>query len=166
MPFELPPPAVPDVWALVEAPPTSVTVTPKVAFVSDSVLKVMPTNPDGSPSGPAVQISNDVADMISWQADSQTMLYMSAGQLKKIKADGTGQQDVALSLSYTPAAPTGTTIIHAGALWWGGSPIMKHNVDIIIKGNRIASIGPHFARPQTPDTTFVDASQQTERDPP
>ena len=133
----------------------------KVAFVSDSVLKVMPTNADGSPSGPAVQLTNEVSDMLSWQADSQTLLYMSAGKLKKIKADGTGQQDVALSLTYTPAAPTGTTIIHAGALFWGGSPIMKHNVDIIIKGNRIASIGPHFDRPQTPDTTFVDASQQT-----
>jgi imidazolonepropionase-like amidohydrolase len=108
-----------------------------------------------------VQITNEVSDMLSWQADSQTLLYMSAGQLKKIKADGTGQQNVALSLTYTPAAPTGTTIIHAGALFWGGSPIMKRNVDIIIKGNRIASIGPHFDRPQTPDTTFVDASQQT-----
>jgi len=65
-------------------------------------------------------------------------------------------------MTYTPAAPTGTTIIHAGQLWWGGSPVMKSNVDIIIKGNRIASIEPHQSnRPQTPGTTFVDASQQT-----
>jgi Tol biopolymer transport system component/imidazolonepropionase-like amidohydrolase len=134
----------------------------KVAFVSDSVLKVMPTNADGSPSGPAVQITNEVSDMPSWQADSQTLLYMSAGKLKKIKVDGTGQQDVPLRMTYTPAAPTGTTIIHAGQLWWGGSPVMKSNVDIIIKGNRIASIEPHQSnRPQTPGTTFVDASQQT-----
>ena len=134
----------------------------KVAFISDSVLKVMPTNADGSPSGPAVQITNEVSDMPSWQADSQTLLYMSAGKLKKIKVDGTGQQDVPLRMTYTPAAPTGTTIIHAGQLWWGGSPVMKSNVDIIIKGNRIASIEPHQSnRPQTPGTTFVDASQQT-----
>src|SRR5207245_1968278 len=79
-----------------------------------------------------------------------------------IKVDGTGQQDVPLRMTYTPAAPTGTTIIHAGQLWWGGSPVMKSNVDIIIKGNRIASIEPHQSnRPQTPGTTFVDASQQT-----
>ncbi len=134
----------------------------KVAFTSDSVLKVMPTNADGSPSGPAVQITNEVSDMPSWQADSQTLLYMSAGKLKKIKVDGTGQQNVPLRMTYTPAAPTGTTIIHAGQLWWGGSPVMKSNVDIIIKGNRIASIEPHQSnRPQTPGTTFVDASQQT-----
>jgi len=101
---------------------------------SDSVLKVMPTNADGSPSGPAVQITNEVSDMPSWQADSQTLLYMSAGKLKKIKVDGTGQQNVPLRMTYTPAAPTGTTIIHAGQLWWGGSPVMKSNVDIIIKG--------------------------------
>ena len=133
-----------------------------VAFISDSVLKVMPTNANGVPSGPAVQITNEVADMPTWQADSQTLLYMSAGKLKKIKVDGTGQQDVPLRMTYTPAAPTGTTIIHAGQLWWGGSPEVNRNVDIIIKGNRIASIEPHHAdHPQTPGTTFVDASRQT-----
>jgi Tol biopolymer transport system component len=134
----------------------------KVAFVSDSVLKVMPTNADGSPSGPAVQITDEVSDMPTWQADSQTLLYMSAGKLRKIRVDGTGEQDVHLNMTYTPAATTGTTIIHAGHLWSGNSPDMKANVDIIIKGNRIASIEPHnFNRPQTPGTVFVDASQQT-----
>jgi Tol biopolymer transport system component len=134
----------------------------KVAFVSDSVLKVMPTNADGSPSGPAVQLTDEVADLPSWQADSQTLLYMSADKLKKIKVDGTGQQDVALSMTYTPAATTGTTIIHAGQLWTGTSPDLKSNVDIIIKGNRITAIEPHdFNRPAAPGTAFVDASQQT-----
>jgi len=133
----------------------------KVAFVSDSVLKVMPTNPDGSPSGPAVQISNDVADMISWQADSQTLMYMSAGQLKKVKADGSGVQNIALNMTYTPAAPTGTTIIYAGALWNGIYNVEKHNVDITITGNRITKIEPHFNRAPAPNLTIVDARGQT-----
>jgi Tol biopolymer transport system component len=133
----------------------------KVAFISESVIKLMPTNPDGSPSGPAVQLTNEVADMISWQADSQTLMYMSAGKLKKIKVDGTGQQDVALELTYKPEAPTGKTIIHAGAVWDAISPQLKHDVDIVINGNRITSIEPHKERPRTPNTTFVDASQQT-----
>src|SRR5205814_328335 len=60
-----------------------------VAFVSDSVPKGMPTNPGGSPSGPAGEVSNDFADMVSGQADSQYMLYMSAGPLQKTKTDGT-----------------------------------------------------------------------------
>jgi Tol biopolymer transport system component len=133
----------------------------KVAFISDSVLKVMPVNTDGSPSGPAVQLTTEVADMPSWQADSRTLLYMSADQLKKIKVDGTGQQDVALELTYKAAAPKGKTIIHAGALWDAISPELRHDVDIVIEGNRITAIGPHKERPRTPDTTFVDASQQT-----
>ncbi len=133
----------------------------KVAFISDSVLKVMPVNADGSPSGPAVQLTTAVADMPSWQADSQTLLYMSAGKLRKIKVDGTGQQDVALELTYKPAAPKGKTIIHAGALWDAISPELKHDVDIVIEGNRITAIGPHKERPRTPNTTFVDASHQT-----
>ena len=108
-----------------------------------------------------MQLTTEVADMPSWQADSQTLLYMSAGKLKKIKADGTGQQDVALELTYKPAAPKGTTIIHAGALWDAISPELKHDVDIVIEGNRITAIGPHKERPRTPNTTFVDASHQT-----
>src|SRR5438552_4102435 len=133
----------------------------KVAFVSDSVLKVMPTNPDGSPAGPAVQISNDVADMISWQSDSQTMLYMSAGQLKKIKADGTGVQNIALNMTYKPIASTATTIIYAGALWDGIHNVAKHNVDITLTGTRITKIEPHFNRAPAPNLTILDARNQT-----
>jgi Tol biopolymer transport system component len=133
----------------------------KVAFIGDSVLKVMPTNPDGSPSGPAVQITDEASDMPSWQANSHTILYMASGKLKKIEVDGKNQQDVPLRMTYTPAAPTGTTIIHAGQLWWGGGPDLQRNVDIIIRGNRIAAIEPHSKRPPAPGTTFVDASQQT-----
>ena len=133
----------------------------KVAFISESVLQVIPTNADGSPAGPAVKLTSEVADMLSWQADSQTLLYMSADKLKKIRIDGTGQEDVALDLTYKPAAPKGKTIVHAGALWDAISPDLKHDVDIVIEGNRITSIEPHKARPQTPNTTFVDASHQT-----
>ena len=133
----------------------------KVAFISDSVLKVMPTNADGSPSGPAVQLTNEASDMPSWQADSQTILYMASGKLKKIEADGTGQQDVPLSLTYKPAAPNGRTVIHAGAVWNGLSPVLERNVDIVIQGNRITSIEPHKNRPQLPGTKIIDASNQT-----
>jgi imidazolonepropionase-like amidohydrolase/Tol biopolymer transport system component len=133
----------------------------KVAFISDSVLKVMPTNADGSPAGPAVQLTHEASDMVSWQADSQTLLYMASGQLKKIKVDGTGQQDIALDMTYKPASPTGRTIIHAGALWTGLEPTLQHDVDIVINGNRITSIEPHKDRPQTPNTTFINASAQT-----
>src|SRR5438067_692742 len=130
----------------------------KVAFISDSVLKVMPTNADGSPAGPAVQLTAEASDMPSWQADSQTILYMASGKLKKIKVDGTAQQDIALDLTYKPASPQGRTIVHAGALWTGLEPTLQHDVDIVINGNRITSIEPHKDRPQTPHTTFVDAS--------
>jgi Tol biopolymer transport system component/imidazolonepropionase-like amidohydrolase len=133
----------------------------KVAFISDSVLKVIPVHPDGSPAGPAVQLTNEASDMPSWQADSQTILYMASDQLKKIRVDGTGQQDVALNLTYTPAAPKGRTIIHAGALWNGIDPTLAHDVDIVIHGNRITAIEPHRDRMDTNNTTFVDATGQT-----
>src|SRR5262245_39532777 len=67
----------------------------KVAFIGDSVLKVMPTNPDGSPAGPATAITSAAADMPSWAADSKTLLYMASGKLRTINADGSGAQVVA-----------------------------------------------------------------------
>ena len=108
-----------------------------------------------------MQLTTEVADMLSWQADSQTLLYMSAGKLKKIKVDGTGQQDVALELTYKPAAPKGKTIIHAGALWDAISPELKHDVDIVIRRQPDHRDRAAQGASATPNTTFVDASHQT-----
>ena len=68
----------------------------KVAFIGDSVLKVISVNPDGSPSGTAVQITDHSSDMPSWAGDSNTLLYMNNGQLKKIRADGSHVENVPL----------------------------------------------------------------------
>src|SRR5437867_3864405 len=121
----------------------------------------MPTNADGSPSGAAVQLTSEASDMPSWQADSQTILYMASGKLKKIRAGGTGQQDVPLHLTYKPAAPKGRTVIHAGALWNGIDPVLQRNVDIVIQDNRITQLAPHSDRTHPPGTTIIDASNQT-----
>jgi hypothetical protein len=133
----------------------------KVAFIGDSVLKVIPMNPDGSPAGPAVQITNHSSDMPSWAADSETILYMNNGQLKKIRADGSHVELVPLNLKYKPHLGKGTTVIHAGKLWNGLSENTIENVDIIIKGARISRIEPHSATNANRADKFVDASNLT-----
>jgi Tol biopolymer transport system component len=133
----------------------------KVAFISDSVLKVMPTNADGSPAGQAVAITTTAADMPSWAADSQTLLYMASGKLKTINANGAGVRDVPLEMTWTPAVPEGTTIIRAGALWTGVSETLQNDVDITITGNRISAIGPHQVNAESLATTYIDASGLT-----
>ncbi len=133
----------------------------KVAFIMDSVLHVMPLNPDGSPAGAAVAITREAADLPSWGGDSRTILYKATDQLKTIRADGSGARDVPLNLSWTQAVSKGTTIVHAGRLWDGNSAMLRSNVDIVIDGNRITAIRPHDAASARGAAKFVDASALT-----
>lgn len=133
----------------------------KVAFIMDSVLNVMPVKPDGSPSGAAVAITSEAADLPSWAGDSQTILYKSANKLKTVAAGGGGAQEIAVNLQWTQAVPAGTTLVRAGALWDGISPTLQRNVDILITGNRITSIKPTQAGAEAGATRFIDASALT-----
>lgn len=133
----------------------------KVAFIMNSVLHVMPFSADGRPTGAAVPITKEAADLPSWSGDSRTVLYVATGQLKTIGADGSNTRNVPLELSWTQAAPHGTTVIHAGALWNGASDVLQHDIDIIIHGNRIAAIQPHSEATRRKADRFVDASNLT-----
>lgn len=113
----------------------------KVAFIMDSLLHVMPVKPDGSPSGAAVAITSEPADLPSWA--------------------GGGAQELAVNLKWTPAVPTGTTLVRAGGLWDGISPTLQRNVDILITGNRITSIKPSQAGAEASANRFIDASALT-----
>ena len=133
----------------------------QVAFVMDSRLHVMPVNADGSPAGPAVRITDEVADLPSWAGDSKTLLYKSADQLRTIRADGSGRADVALEIPWRQATGEGTTIVHAGAMWDGLGQELRRDVDIVIVKNRITAIRPHQANARKTADRFVDASQLT-----
>lgn len=114
-----------------------------MAFVVGSLLWVLPVHTDGTPSGPPRQVNNEVTDAPTWSGDSRTLLYLSNGRLRTIRADGSGLRTVPVSLSWTNARPQGRTVIHAGSLWDGLSPAVRHDVDVIVEGNRVAAIEPH-----------------------
>ena len=136
-----------------------------MAFVMSSTLHVMPVGPTGVPTGPARQITRHLADMPSWGPDSRTILYLSNGRLKTIQRDGTGEREIPVDLTYTPAAPQGVTIVHAGGLWDGVSEQIRSDVEIRIEGNRIVSvepIGPNSrAEAESSGARFVDARTLT-----
>ncbi|NEX63043.1 amidohydrolase family protein [Noviherbaspirillum galbum] len=133
----------------------------QVAFIMDSVLHVMPVNPDGSPAGAPKALTTDVADLPSWAGDSATILYKSGTALKTIQADGSGSRDVAVNIRWKQAVPTGTTIVRAGKLWDGVSDTVQNDVDIVIAGNRITAVRPHQANAQLNADNYVDASSLT-----
>jgi hypothetical protein len=115
----------------------------KVAFIMDSLLHVMPVNPDGSPAGEPRVVTREPADLPSWGGDSRTILYKSATRVRTIHDDGSGVRDVPIALQWTQQIPQGSTLVHAGALWDGLSPALRFNVDILVRNNRIMAVRPH-----------------------
>ena len=133
----------------------------RVAFIMDSLLHVMPVNADVSPAGPAVAITSEAADLPSWAGDSRTILYKAANKLKTVQLDSGASAEIPVSLQWRQAVPAGTTLVHAGALWDGLHPALQLDVDILLSGNRIASIQPHRAGSENSATRFIDASGLT-----
>jgi Tol biopolymer transport system component len=134
-----------------------------MAYVLDDVVWILPVTPTGAPAGPARQLTNEVADQLSWSGDSRHILYDSAGTLRMVSADGGQPTTVPVRLNWRPQAPpAGEKVIHAGTVWTGTSDSEQHNVDILVSGNRILSVGP--AKPRSsygPSVQYVDASADT-----
>jgi Tol biopolymer transport system component len=132
----------------------------QMAFVVDSTLRVMPVDNTGSPTGPARQVNDEVADAPTWSGDSQSLLYLSNGKLRLADADTGEARTIEVPLTHKPDVATGRTVIHAGAMWDGESRELRHDVDIVVVGNRVKSIRPHTgAHPG--NANVVDASGLT-----
>lgn len=136
-----------------------------MAYVLDDVLWILPVDKTtGAPAGPPKQLTNEVADQLSWSGDSQHILYDSAGTLRMVSVNGGQPTTVPVHLTWQPqAAPTGEKVIHAGTVWTGASGAQEqHNVDIVVSGNHIVSVGP--AKPRSsygPGIQYVNAAADT-----
>ena len=127
----------------------------QLAFVSNGYLNVMPVNASGDPAGAARQVTKDLADSISWAGPNQ-ILYMATDRLKLLSvADGTAK-DVAVPLTWRRKVPSTRLVVHAGRLVDGVQPTARTDVDIVVEGHRIRSVGAHDAALHT--GTVVDAT--------
>ena len=134
-----------------------------MAYVLDDVLWVLPVPATGAPAGPPRQLTSEVADQLSWSGDSQHILYDSAGTLRMVSVAGGQPATIPVRLNWRPQAPpSGEKVIHAGTVWTGTSGSEQHNVDIVVSGNTIVSVGP--AKPRSSygsRVQYVDASADT-----
>lgn len=159
--FQEPAPAPNGISDRVEAGPAWSPDGQWMAFIMDSTLHVLPVDPRGVPTGPAVRLTDHAADMPSWGGDSRTILYVATDKLKTIQVDGTGQRAIAFDLTWKQAVPPGRTVIHAGGLWDGISPVIQRDVNIEIVGNRIHAVRPHRPHAKAKGDRFIDASNLT-----
>ncbi|MEZ5290175.1 MAG: amidohydrolase family protein [Vicinamibacterales bacterium] len=131
----------------------------KMAAIYEGLLHVWPVSTQGEPLGPPRRVTTEMAFSPSWAGDSKRLLYQSMDKLRIVDIETGQTTDVPLNLTWTPAVPTGRTVVRVGRLVDGLSETVRQNVDIVIQGNRIQSITP--ARAGRPAGTFVDASNLT-----
>jgi hypothetical protein len=132
----------------------------KMAVVYAGTLSLVPTSPDGAPSGAPVRLTSDITYMPTWTADSRSILYQSNDRLRMINVATGAVQTIPFGLKYPPSAPTERYVVHAGRLVDMRSDAARENVDIVINGKLITSVAPHSDATHA-NTRVVDASAQT-----
>lgn len=115
----------------------------EMAFVLSDLLAVMPVDADGTPTGKAEYLNNEVTDAPTYNGDGSKILYLNNGKLKLLDRKTKAITPIAVNLKYTPEQPTGSTVIHAGKFWKGSGPDTLKDVDVLVTNNRIVSVTPH-----------------------
>src|SRR5260370_5773834 len=115
-----------------------------MVFVMDDLLYAMPVDADGRPAGKAVALNGEISDARTYSG--KKILYLSNGKLRLLDRATQAIAPVALDLTYKPEQPTERTLIHAARYWKGaGSDVLK-DVDVLVDGDRIASVGAHTGK--------------------
>ena len=131
-----------------------------MAVIAESALWLLPVRPDGSPDGDPRRLTDEAADHPSWSADSGSILYLSAGRLRLLDVASGDARTVRVPLDHRRPRPA-DTVVHAGRFWdgTGGGGTVREDVDIVVRGGRIASVEAH--RGGRPAKRRIDASERT-----
>ncbi|MEU7579740.1 amidohydrolase family protein [Streptomyces sp. NPDC041068] len=131
-----------------------------LAVIVESALCLLPVEPDGTPRGALRVLSSEPADHPSWSGDSKSLLYLSGAELRLVDVDGGRSRTVRMRVDARRPAPA-DLVVHAGRLWDGTADTVREDVDIVVRGGRIASVEPHRAAHRTPADRRIDASERT-----
>ncbi len=115
----------------------------RMAYVSDGILWVVPVDDDGDPIGPPDRLTAGHADAISWTGDSRWILYQTPDGLRRVSLDDARIEEIPIDLAWRRAERGGRLVVHAARAWDGRSDDPMADVDLVVEGNRIASVGPH-----------------------
>jgi len=132
-----------------------------MAFIIESQLYVVPVDENGQLTGEPNKITDEIAESISWNGDSNELLYLSKGEFKRVSIDGGEPETLSFSMTWTPKKPEGKKIIKAGALWDGVNEEIQEDMDIIVENNRIVEIRPSQEDSESVDGEVIDASNLT-----
>ena len=124
---------------------TDVSLTPSgqaITYVQGGLLWQLDLDEAYRPAGEPRQLTSELTDNPSWSAGGQYIVYMSGDRMLRLDTATASAEDITPSLQYTRAQPSGRQVIRIGRLFDGVRDGYQTNVDVVIEGNRIASIGP------------------------
>ncbi|GAA3228562.1 amidohydrolase family protein [Nonomuraea helvata] len=114
-----------------------------LAFAMESLVWVLPVDKTGRPTGSARQVTQEVSDAPVWAGGSAALLYLNGGRLKSVRLDGKPARSIPMRLTWRNDTGPDEVVIHAGRMWDGVSGSVVRDVDIVVRGQRIAAIEPH-----------------------
>jgi Tol biopolymer transport system component/tetratricopeptide (TPR) repeat protein len=114
-----------------------------MAYTMDGLLWAHPVDRAGNAIGPARRLTNVAAEAPSWPADSRSVVYLDADELKRVPLDGGAAESLPIDLTWEREIPDGSMVVHAGRFFDGISDEIQRDVDILITGNRVSAIFDH-----------------------
>jgi len=127
--------------------------------IYEGQLAIWPAAPlTGEPQGPVRHLTSEIAYNPSWAGDSRHVLYQANDKLRLMDLESGETRTVPLDFTYQVYVPKTHLVIHVGKLVDGVAKTARNDVDIVIDGNHITSVGPHVAgRADTVDAPDLTA---------
>ncbi|WFB10448.1 amidohydrolase family protein [Streptomyces sp. LX-29] len=116
----------------------------RFALIAESALWVLPVRPDGTPEGEPRRLTDEAADHPSWSGDGRRLLYLSAGRLRLMDVATGTARTVRVPFDHRRPRPA-DTVVHAGRFWDGTGNTVREDVDVVVRGGRVAAVEPHRA---------------------
>src|SRR5262252_1717465 len=115
----------------------------QMAFVTEGRLVTVPVDDRGAATAPVREIANDQPESPSWEGDSRHIVYQTPNGLRRVVAEGSPPESIALDLMWRPSAPPARVVVHAGHVLDLTSDGLRGESDIVIENGVIRSIGGH-----------------------
>jgi Tol biopolymer transport system component/imidazolonepropionase-like amidohydrolase len=115
----------------------------QMAFVSEGRLWTVNVDGRGAATGPPTPIADDQPEAPSWEGDSRHIVYQTPHGLRRILADGSAPEALALDLAWQPSPAPPRIVVHAGRVLDGTFDGLRGESDIVIEDGVIRAIEAH-----------------------
>ena len=130
----------------------------RMAFVSEGALWAVPVDERGGATGPPQIVATDQPGSPSWEGDSKHIVYQTPRGLRRVVADGSLPDHIALDLTWRNGSSPARVVVHAGHVIDGVLEAVRGESDIVIESGVIRRVDVH--RDELHTGAVVDASNE------